>query len=333
LDGLREEIDICTKNVNKNSALYFLNTVFYKAVDKYVSYQKKRTGFELLDKNLDGLMPALYLLGAGSSLGKTTFMLQMADNIARNGNDVLYFSLEQSKFELISKSLSRFAWVEFNEKVTAKQVMYNIDMELTSQCIDLYKSTAERLFIYEGNFNTTVKEIENKINGHISLTGNKPVVIIDYLQVIQGENVAMSDKSIIDNMVTTLKRISRNLFIPIFVISSLNRANYQNPISYESFKESGSIEYTADVLLGLQYSIVNEIQSLGEKKITQKRIEMKKAIDGDKEDNYRRDIELVALKNRSGKQRFSVKFSFYPGLNYFEEKESQEEEQKLLFVF
>jgi len=326
LDGLRDEIEICTKNINKNSALHFLDTGFYKTVDKYVNYQKKRTGFKLLDENLDGLMPALYILGAGSSLGKTTFMLQMADNIARNGNDVLYFSLEQSKFELISKSLSRTAWVELNEKVTAKQVMYNTDSEITSQCIDLYRPTAERLFIYEGNFNTTVKDIESKINSHISLTGNKPVVIIDYLQVVQSEIVGMSDKALIDNMVTTLKRISRNLFIPIFVISSLNRANYQNPMSYESFKESGSIEYTADVLLGLQYSIVHEIQGLGEKKITQKRAEMKRAISGDKEDNYRRDIELVALKNRSGKQTFNISFSFYPGLNYFHEKENQEEE-------
>ncbi len=326
LDGLRDEINICTKNINKNSALHFLDTGFYKTVDKYVNYQKKRTGFKLLDENLDGLMPALYILGAGSSLGKTTFMLQMADNIARNGNDVLYFSLEQSKFELISKSLSRTAWVELNEKVTAKQVMYNTDSEITSQCIDLYRPTAERLFIYEGNFNTTVKDIESKINSHISLTGNKPVVIIDYLQVVQSEIVNMSDKALIDSMVTTLKRVSRNLFIPIFVISSLNRANYQNPMSYESFKESGSIEYTADVLLGLQYSIVHEIQGLGEKKITQKRAEMKKAISGDKEDNYRRDIELVALKNRSGKQTFNISFSFYPGLNYFEEKEDQEEE-------
>lgn len=327
LDGLKEEIEICTKNINKNSALHFLNTGFYNSIDKYVNYQKKNTGFSLLDENLDGLMPSLYLLGAGSSLGKTTFMLQMADNIARNGNDVLYFSLEQSKFELISKSLSRTAWVDLGEKVSSKQVMYNIDTELTGQCVELYKETAERLFIYEGNFDTTVKDIENKINSHISLTNNTPVVIIDYLQVIKGENVAMSDKAIIDNMVTTLKRISRNLFIPIFVISSLNRANYQNPISYESFKESGSIEYTADVLLGLQYSIVNEIQSLGEKKITQKRAEMKRAMDGDIEDNYRRDIELVALKNRSGKQRFTIEFSFYPGLNYFKEEDLEEKKQ------
>jgi replicative DNA helicase len=196
----------------------------------------------------------------------------------------------------------------------------------------LYRGTAERLFIYEGNFDTTVKDIESKIDSHISLTGNKPVVIIDYLQVIKGENFAMSDKAVVDNMVTTLKRISRNLFIPIFVVSSLNRANYQNPISYESFKESGSIEYTADVLLGLQYSIVNEVQTLGEKKISHKRAEMKKAMDGDPEDNYRRDIELVALKNRSGKQRFSIEFSYYPGLNYFKEKEPVSELLKSFII-
>jgi len=319
LEGLKEEIESCTRN--KNSALYFLDNAFYNSVDKYLNYQKKSTGFELLDEYFNGLMPALYLIGAVSSIGKTTFMVQIADNIAKSGNDVLYFSLEQSKFELISKSLSRTAHVELDEEVTAKHIMYNLDSELTAKCIDLYKSTAERLFIHEGNFNTTVREIESIINSHISLTGNKPVVIIDYLQVIKSENVGMSDKSMVDDMVTMLKRISRNLFIPIFVISSLNRANYLNPISFESFKESGSIEYTADTLLGLQYTKVHEIQELGEKRLSQKRLEMRKAIDGDPLDNYRRDIELVALKNRHGGQQFSIEYSFYPRQNYFKEKE------------
>jgi hypothetical protein len=54
---------------------------------------------------------------------------------------------------------------------------------------------------------------------------------------------------------------------------------------------------------------------------------MKRAMDGDIEDNYRRDIELVALKNRSGKQRFTIEFSFYPGLNYFKEEDLEEKKQ------
>ena len=308
-------------DIYKDSALFFMNNNFYEDIEKYVNYKKKSTGFQLLDDNLGGLMPSLYLIGAASSLGKTTFILQIADNIASKGNDVLYFSLEQSKFELISKSLSRVAWSEFEEKVSTKHIMYNTDRDITFQSSESYKeSISKNMYIHEGNFGTTVKQIRDKVYKHIEQTNNKPVIIIDYLQVIRSES-NMSDKAMIDSIVTELKRMSRDLFIPIFVISSLNRANYLNPMSYESFKESGSIEYTADVLLGLQYKAVNEISLLSEKKLSDKRALMKKAIEGDSDDYYRRDIELIALKNRNGKQRFNVSFSYYPIMNYFFEKE------------
>jgi len=315
LDGLKEAISLCC--TNKDNTTMFLENGFYSSVEKYLKYQNKLTGFKLLDENLSGILPALYLIGAVSSIGKTTFMLQLADNIAKNGNDVLYFSLEQSKFELVAKSLSRIAWTTYDEKYSAKNIMYNTDPELTTQCIESYKLFSDRLFIYEGNFGTTVSDIEKIITNHIYLTRNSPLVIIDYLQVIKGDGI--SDKMVIDNMVTTLKRISRNLFIPIFVVSSLNRANYLSPISYESFKESGSIEYTADTLLGLQYLKVHDIQDIPNTKMSHKKFEMRNAINGDPTDNYRRDIELVALKNRHGGQQFSINLKFYPGLNYFEE--------------
>lgn len=69
------------------------------------------TGFENLDKLLDGgLYPGLYVIGANSSLGKTTLVLQIADSIAKSGQGVLIFSLEMSRFELIAKTLSRMSF-------------------------------------------------------------------------------------------------------------------------------------------------------------------------------------------------------------------------------
>ena len=68
------------------------------------------TGFENLDEILDGgFYPGLYIIGAISSLGKTTFALQVADNAAKKGQDVLVFSLEMGKQELIAKSISRLS--------------------------------------------------------------------------------------------------------------------------------------------------------------------------------------------------------------------------------
>ena len=70
------------------------------------------TGFEILDDKLDGgLYPGLYVIGAISSLGKTTLVLQIADQIAKAGQDVLFFSLEMARNELMAKSISRQTYI------------------------------------------------------------------------------------------------------------------------------------------------------------------------------------------------------------------------------
>jgi replicative DNA helicase len=60
----------------------------------------------------DGLYEGLYIVGAMSSLGKTTFVTQIGDQIANNGTDVLIFSLEMSRYELMAKSISRLTLTE-----------------------------------------------------------------------------------------------------------------------------------------------------------------------------------------------------------------------------
>lgn len=68
---------------------------------------------------ITNLYPGFYVLGAVSSLGKTTFMHQMADQIAYAGQEVLFFSLEQTRLELTTKSLSRImAQVDVDFKST-----------------------------------------------------------------------------------------------------------------------------------------------------------------------------------------------------------------------
>jgi replicative DNA helicase len=300
----------------ENTVYHFLQNNFYNESEKYINYQTKFTGFEELDKNLGGIFPALYLLGAESSLGKTTFLHQIADYLAAKGNSVLYFSLEQSKMELVSKSLSRIALTKLDEKVTSRQIMYNTDTEITAQAIESYLDYSKNMMIFEGNFNTTVDEIKKDIIKAIEFTGNlEPIVFIDYLQVIQSKDSRMNDKQKTDINITELKRISRDLFIPIFVISSLNRDGYLKPIGYESFKESGSIEFTADILIGLQYEAVNLIQDLKSTSEKQQRMDIAK-------NENPRKIELVCKKNRGGQQNFKLPFKYYPQYNFFVENES-----------
>ena len=75
-------------------------------VREYASFDKVETGFVNLDR-VTNLIPGLYVIGAISSIGKTTFMHQICDQMAEAGSHVLYFSLEQNRLNLVSKSLSR----------------------------------------------------------------------------------------------------------------------------------------------------------------------------------------------------------------------------------
>ena len=117
-----------------------------------------------------------------------------------------------------------------------------------------------------------------------------------------------------DKAITTLKQLSRQLNITILVISSVNRANYMTPISFESIKESGGIEYTCDVVWGLQLECLHEPIFASDSKatVTDKRQRINKA----KAEDPRR-IELVGLKNRFGKASCSCLFSYYSEYDWF----------------
>jgi replicative DNA helicase len=141
------------------------------------------------------------------------------------------------------------------------------------------------------------------------------VVFVDYLQILQPtEENRASVKETVDKAVTELKRMSRELNIPVIVISSVNRANYLTPVDFESLKESGGIEYTADVIYGLQLQCLNDDLFQQEKKLTEKRKKIKEA----KATNPRK-IELVCLKNRYGIANFSCYFKYTPAYDLFEE--------------
>ena len=139
-------------------------------------------------------------------------------------------------------------------------------------------------------------------------------MVIDYLQVIQAapEN-RMTTKDTVDYHVRRLKELQTDHQLTMIVISSLNRQNYMNAIDFESFKESGGIEYTADVLWGLQLQCIHENIFSQANKINQKRQRIKEA-----KREIPRKIELICLKNRFGISSYSCQFNYYPNYDLFE---------------
>ena len=270
------------------------------------------TGFSSIDNALGGgLVPSLYILGAVSSLGKTTLCVQIADQIAQAGTPVMFVTIEQSAREIAAKSISRIMFTssegDRNKQATALEMTTSRRYKWgeTKQaayyraCEEYRSSIASNMWLMATQGQPTVEDVRKAAQLMQDKLGNTPIIFIDYLQLLKAENDRDSDKQATDKNVMALRQLARDLETSVIVISSLNRGSYTGSITLDSFKESGAIEYGADVLLGWQPYGRHEKCSLetNETKAKQQaRIDLEKAKDAPV-----RACELLILKNRSGR--------------------------------
>lgn len=281
------------------------------------------TGFPTLDAALQGgLQAGLYVVGAMSSLGKTTLALQIADQVAAAGSrPVVIFSLEQGRDELIAKSLSRISRLQSGGNAVNSlkarglgDAMTLSEEEALARAVETYRQQARRLWIFEGVgsmgtafIRKTVDEMTQALAGSPS-----PLIVVDYLQILAPSDDRLTDKQATDRAITDLKRISRDYDAPILIVSSLNRASYSGPVTMSAFKESGAIEYGTDVLLGVQPAGLEdsgqgvEARNAGVMKAHRKA--------------KKRDVEVVVLKNRNGPVGAAVPLVFEPVFSLFQEQ-------------
>ena len=315
------------KVYQQENVLNYLDT-FNDMIQDKENNKPLSTGIKAIDDALEGgfYKKNLVILGAISSLGKTTLALQICDNIARGGKDVLIFSLEMSKEELIAKSLSRNSFLKAYDKhyvayaLTTRDILKGMGtnneipnnqtrQEIYKEAYEDYKENiASNIYITECNDNIDINiaTISEKIKNHIAITNNKPFVVIDYLQIIQNNDKGLTDKQVIDKIVTSLKRIARDNDITILLISAFNRNSYSQESNLASFRDSSTIEYTSDVLLSLQPKIMDgqTEDSKNKQKINQVQ----------QEDE--RELTLKVLKNRNGRITDVKDIKFYAKFNY-----------------
>lgn len=291
------------------------------------------TGFKELDNIIcGGLCPAsLYVIGAVSSMGKTTFCLQVADNIAAAGYDILYFALEQPASVLAAKSLSRLT-LELSPKCTGVEApqayartadsLVNPEkrkewkksksaVKVVNAAIAAYKEYASNIFVV-GKRRLNARDIQERVAQHIQLRGKKPVVFIDFLQLLAGSSDRLTERQIIDENLLILKDICETFAIPVVAISSFNRASYNSSVDMSAFKESGAIEYSAEVVIALQPKGLLDTGKDAEAKNKELMKEIKKL--------PVRTVEATVLKNRIGSVK-SAYFEYNAMFNRFEEKQ------------
>lgn len=304
----------------KNSCFNYLQAT----LNKFINNKNKKllsTGYKKLDATLGGgLYNSLYVIGGISGLGKTSIVLNILENLAKENNDVMFISLEMSREELIAKSLSRFTRETVDERLTPidypsqrdiQNGNFDVEAPYFQEGLKNYSEVSKNIFIQEANFNYNTEKIREDIINHKMLRGKAPILVVDYLQVLPCLKDYGDDKKNIDFNITELKRISREYDIPVIVISSIGRQYYKKQIDFEAFKSSGNIEFTADVVIGLQYSFMADIGNASDSEIIERYKEAKS--------KYPRQVQTVILKNRNGSIGEYTDFIYEPKYNYFKE--------------
>lgn len=316
-----------------------LNNILEPNIDSYVLNDNYPTGFSTLDSMLGGgLYPGLYCIGGVSNLGKSVFCQQIMDNLIANKIHCIMFNLEVEDYSFITRDISRRTFIHTKKDIDLSVMSSSFNTKvamnkLNAQQIEIYQLIIHEMldvinidkylhtFSYNPDINYTIDIIIDLIiNTLIELKSNA-VVFIDYLQIISKISYNITDKEHIDIILTKLKSLSSKYKIPIILISSLNRQSYKEPISLESFKESGSIEYTSDVVIGLQF------KGIGTKSFNLIDAKSKLPI----------NLELIMLKQRNSYNKYIPKMdlNFYSNYGYFEEiirqnKDDIDEYRKML---
>ena len=297
-------------------------------IQNFRRFANRKTGFPNLDAALNAIVPGLYVVGAVSSLGKTTFVHQLCDQMAAQGEHVLFFSLEMSQMEMVTKSLSREISIANNtareiDKGTAHRVT-SLDIRLgrlskaDQLCFDAAKEVyfskvGNRMNIIPGHFDVSIDRIERYVREYAARYRCSPIVVVDYLQIVPYPQGVADRREAIDQIVKRLSQLSKSVNCTVFVVTAFNRDSYNSPVSLSSAKESGGIEYSADCFIGLQpYSVGRE--ELFETGI--KKGAMDKAFQSEQRKEPR-EIEVKVLKNRVGRVGVSAGFRYYPSIDLF----------------
>lgn len=209
------------------------------------------SGFAELDLRTAGFHNSeLIILAARPAMGKTAFALNIATNVAKANIPVLLFSLEMSKEQLANRILSSEAMVDSNKIKTGK-----LDENDWVKIVDALGTLSEMKMCIDDTAGISITKLREKAR-KLALEKNIGLIIIDYLQLIQGSGSRKngSRENEISEISRSLKVLAKDLKIPVIALSQLSRATEQRkehrPM-LSDLRESGAIEQDADIVMFL----------------------------------------------------------------------------------
>ncbi len=206
------------------------------------------TGFRDLDYKLSGLQKqALIVLAARPAMGKTAFVLNMAEYISMHSKvPTVIFSLEMGKESLVNRLLA------MNSRVDSQSILTG-DLK-DSEWADIMESArniGESSLIIDDTPGISLSEMRSKCR-KLKLEKGLGLIIIDYLQLMTTTGRVESRQQEISNISRSLKGLARELDVPVIALSQLSRAVEQRPDKrpmMSDLRESGAIEQDADVVM------------------------------------------------------------------------------------
>lgn len=206
------------------------------------------TGFYDLDYKTAGLQPSdLILIAARPSMGKTAFVLNIAEYVALKSNvTTAIFSLEMSKDQLVKRILSMHSKVDSQSIRTG-----DLSDDDWLKLVDSARMVGNSKLIIDDTSSISIGELRSKCR-KFKLEHNLGLVIIDYLQLMSGSKKSESRQQEISEISRSLKALAREINAPVIALSQLSRAVEQRPDKrpmLSDLRESGAIEQDADVVM------------------------------------------------------------------------------------
>jgi replicative DNA helicase len=233
-----------------------LNTTYEKISDLHDPEAKEKyrgipTGFRDLDNLLSGLQPSdLVVIAARPSMGKTSFALNIGQNVAKKGFTVGVISLEMSKEQLVERMFCSLLGVDSWKLRTGR--LSDDDFAKIGNIMDELNNM--KIFI-DDSVGGSIPELKAKAR-RLKMENGLDVLVIDYLQLMTAGGSAsvyqQNRVQEISEISRSLKELARDLNIPIIALSQLSRAVEMRPSKIpqlSDLRESGAIEQDADVVL------------------------------------------------------------------------------------
>lgn len=284
------------------------------------------SGIPPLDEMLEGGFEpgTLAFLAAESSIGKTSLCAQIADKMAHNGVSVFFAEMDDDPQQIILKMVARQQYenwcrpsidrIPYEDLCTPHYIRYHAPSHSEAQRNRVYDAAKEILGLkgdlyifgdpeelgrgWDGHL--TTGHLWEVLDTHRSIVGpnHQIVLIVDYVQLLfpnepEEKLSKLTEKMILDKVIEDLARISKKLNVFVLAISSINRSSYGGPINLGSLKESGNLEYRADVILALQPA---GLEVGGTAEMNRQNASLIQAFR--QGDSDFRDVEVVMLKNK-----------------------------------